>query len=156
MVKRLRLRASSSRCPSSTSSFTNTFLGIQRRSGSCELQKGPISVCSYRLSTAPQSHPQGEICSALRRLLRSRTDHKKRWSILREVAATAGFRFTRQLPQAVVFAVVDVDVAVACCENAVRTGELAGAVAARAGSRHRRDNAGLLIHSPDDMVLGVG
>src|ERR1019366_9328433 len=92
MVKRLRLRASSSRCPSSTSSFTNTFLGIQRRSGSCELQKGPISVCSYRLSTAPQSHPQGEICSALRRLLRSRTDHTKRWSVLREVAATAVFR----------------------------------------------------------------
>ena len=47
------------------------------RSGSCELQKGPLSVCSYRLSTAPQSHPQGEICSALRRLLRSRTDHAK-------------------------------------------------------------------------------
>src|ERR1019366_3876859 len=33
------------------------------RSGSCELQKGPIGVCSYRLSTAPQSHPQGEIRS---------------------------------------------------------------------------------------------
>src|ERR1035441_7887387 len=49
-------------------------------------------VCSYRLSTAPQSHPQGDICSALQRLLRSRTDNKKRWPVLREVAATAGFR----------------------------------------------------------------
>ena len=50
------------------------------RSGSCELQKGPISVGSNRLSTAPQSQHQGEICSALRRLPRSREDHKKRWS----------------------------------------------------------------------------
>src|ERR1019366_2164549 len=72
--------------------MANTF---EPRSGSCKLQKEPISVCSYRLSTAPQSHSQGEICSALRRLLRSRTDHKKRWSILREVAATAGFRLKR-------------------------------------------------------------
>src|ERR1039457_420247 len=56
--------------------MANTF---EPRSGSCKLQKAPISVCSYRLSTAPQSHSQGEICSALRRLLRSRTDHKKRW-----------------------------------------------------------------------------
>src|ERR1035441_7272067 len=46
------------------------------KNGSCELQKGPISVGSNRLSTAPQSQHQGEICSALRRLPRSRAPSK--------------------------------------------------------------------------------
>src|ERR1017187_7051690 len=46
-------------------------LGVDGRMG-CE------GVGSYRLSTAPQSHPPGENRSVCRRLLRSRADHTKR------------------------------------------------------------------------------
>ena len=51
--------------------------GIQVSQLALDGGMGCEGVGSYRLSTAPQSHPPGENRSVCRRLLRSRADHTK-------------------------------------------------------------------------------